>query len=241
MKKIILAILVIWISSCINNIPSEKQLQSVLPDSLKVNIKSTNLYDVEEATSTDFINAEKKYNSHFIEDTLKIKKQNSVLILPLTNNKNVVYKDTLTPESENIDYRIYFYLGHYPDIEYYLVGYGAYEDAETYLVDMNTGKENIIGGVPKISPQQDYLININEMGGMGDEPIGYQIWKFNKTERSFTKIIEFDQFEWYPIDFTWENDKTIIIKIISFNSKDYKNGENYKNSKDCVYKRLKLK
>jgi len=241
MRKIIYLIFVLWITSCTSNNNKERQQQSDLSDSLMVDIKSTNLFDVEDATITDFSNAEKKYNSNFISDTLNYKKQSNKLILPISNNKTVIYIDTLSPESESTDYRIYNYLGHYPEIGYYLIEAGFYEYASFYLIDMNTGKETEILGFPKFSSQQNYLININEMGGMGDEPIGYQIWKFNKKEKSFIKIVEFNQFEWYPIDFVWENDKSVIIKVISFKSKDYIDGINYKNSNDCVYKRLKLK
>lgn len=240
MKKIIYLIFVFWIPSC-TNCNKNEQKQANLSDSLMVDIKSNNIFDVEEATITDFLNAKKKYNPNFISDTLNYKKQNNKLILPISNNKTVIYIDTLSPESESTDYRIYNYLGHFPEIGYYIIQAGFYEYASFYLIDMKTGKENELLGFPKFSPKQSYLININEMGGMGDEQIGYQIWKFKKKEKSFIKIFEFDQFEWYPIDFIWENDNSAIIKVISFNSKDYNDGIDYKNSKDCVYKRLKIK
>lgn len=242
MKKTIYLLLIILISSCGNHKDKQSSSDNV-SDSLKVSITSTSAIDVEDATYTDFVNAEKNYHSNFLADTLKYVKQKGQLVLPLSTGKEVIFTDTLSPESESIEYRVYGYLGCYPKLNYYLVDGGFYEDHEYYLVDMNSGQINEIAGFPKVSPQLNYLININEIGGMGDEPIGFKILKINNENRSiinFAELEQFDDYEWYPVDFTWENDKTAIIKIISFKSKDYQE-ENYANSKDCVYKRLKLK
>jgi hypothetical protein len=109
------------------------------------------------------------------------------------------------------------------------------------LVDKGNGNQVEIGGKAKVSPTKKYLVNINEIGGYGDEPIGYQIWKLDNSKRTITKFIEFDQSEWYPIDFAWNKDNNLLLKVIKMNAPDFKDGGDYKNSKYCVYKKLTIK
>ncbi len=221
------------------------------PDSLKVDIKSNNLYFIEDANETDFENALKKYCSHFTKDTLNYIKTDSLMKLPIENGKFVSFRDTLSWENEDIDARFYRYLGNYPEIGYYLVEGKYYENYSCILINKKSGSKKYLGGIPKISPTQNFLLNINEIGGMGDEPIGFQIWKSNKNKSNWILMDKSNNLAWqtddksvktpwYPLDFIWEADKIAIMKLISLKSNDYKNN-NYKDSRECVYKRLTIK
>jgi hypothetical protein len=223
-----------------------KQSENKLPDSLQVKMNSTNLYIVSDATEADFITAQKEYKTNLIADTLKYSKKDNCLRLPISNNSTteVSYCDTLLDVPEDPEYRRYRYVGHYSDINYYVVESTLYEDYSCDLININTGKKTTISGVPKLSPSNKYLANIIGMGGFGDTPFGFEIYKINEKTRSIskTKGIEqkVDEFKWYPLDFVWSGDKSLIIKIISPKSKDYTD-MNLERTKQAVYKKIDLK
>ncbi|QHL88475.1 hypothetical protein GU926_13960 [Nibribacter ruber] len=198
------------------------------------------MFKVEDASETEFNKAKKERGSDLIQDTLKIRKNNNQLHLSLSNasTKEVVLKDTLADIFDNSDFRRYTYLGQFPKINQYLIENHLYEDYKCLLINKKSGKITQIGGRPSLSPDGTYLININAAGGMGDEPIGFQIWEIKPDASLIKKIYEFDQFEWYPLDCTWQNDRTAIIKIISMKSPDYPNMYEKKSSKDFMYKKL---
>lgn len=223
----------------------------MLPDSLKVEIKSNKHYSIRDANEKDFEIALKKYCSHFIRDTLNFIKADSIIKLPIENGEFICFKDTLSWENEDIDSRLYRYLGNYPKIGCYLVEGKYYENYSCILINKMNGNKEYLGGVPKISPTQEFLLNINEIGGMGDEPIGFQIWTYSKKELNWILLDKSNNLAWqtddkriktpwYPVDFIWESNKEAILKIISIKSKDFINN-NYKNSYDCIYKRLIIK
>ena len=222
-----------------------------IPDSLKVEIESNAYYIIKEASKNDFENALRKFVTHFVSDSLNFIKKDSILTLPILNRNNVTFKDTLNWENEEIDSRLYRYIGNYPGINFYLVECKYYENYSCYLINKITGEITDIEGIPKISPKQDYLINIIEMGGMADIPIGFQIWKRNLHSNTWNLVDRSNNLawltddetiktSWYPVDFIWESDKVAILKVISFKSNDFKNN-NFKDSNDCIYKKLIIK
>ncbi|MEI7595284.1 MAG: hypothetical protein WCK02_06005 [Bacteroidota bacterium] len=233
-------ICIFFLFGCINK--SEGKYKSdVIPDSLKVTIISTKNYSVEDVSAKDFDEAVKNYDAKFVYDTLKYPKTNGVIMLPISNEKYRFLKDTLEQDPEFGDYRVYKYLGHFTDINSYLVLGGFYEYLEYYLIKINSGKIDTIFGLPKISPKNKYIMTINEMGGMGDELIGFHIWKIENDRIDFIVTVDSETMGWYPVDFIWDNNGNIIIKVISTKSNDYKNYNKIKQSKDCIYKRLILK
>jgi|GEM_PF-4938838 len=82
------------------------------------------------------------------------------------------------------------------------------------------------------------------MGGYGDIPFGFEIYRISEKTKLISKTngIEqkVDEFNWYPLDFVWSGDKSLIIKIISPKSNDYKN-MNFEKTKQAVYKKIDLK
>ena len=223
-----------------------KQSENMLPDSLQVTINSTNLYIVSDATEADFIAAQKEYKTNLIADTLNYSKKDNCLRLPISNNstKAVSYCDTLLDAEDNPDYRRYSYRGYFPTIHYYLVECLLYENYSCDLVNLNTGSVTTISGVPKLSPNNKFLANIIGMGGFGDIPFGFEIYKIDEKNKSISKTKgieqEVDEFNWYPLDFVWSGDKSLIIKIISPKSKDYTD-MNLERTKQAIYKKIDLK
>lgn len=223
-----------------------QQSENKIPDSLKVQLKSTDLYIVTDVTEADFTRAQKEYKTGLIADTLKYPKKNNCLKLPISNGltTEISFCDSLLDADENPEGRHYSYKGHFSTINYYLVECVFYENYTCDIINMKTGKSITISGIPQLSPNSKYIAEIIAIGGYGDVPIGFEICKFNEKTKSFfmTKGIEqkVDDVNWYPLDFVWTSDNSLIIKIISTKSNDYKNYK-LKTTKDAVYKKIDLR
>lgn len=246
MKKIIIYLVILLVGCSHNN--SEKNKKKNInfqetdlhaANSVAINLKSNQYYKVNDV-DCDVLKSIKKEISYFISDTLKIKKDRNKLSFPLSNGKNLILSDTLTNDIYNDERIEYKYLGYFPSINFYLVQQILWEETYYFLIDIKTGIKTEISGFPKLSPNKEYLINRNEMGGFADNQFGFEIWKLDKNNRQLSFIPTLEQDEWYPIDFEWKSDKTALIKIISIASKDFEN-MNFENSKDCICKEIEFK
>lgn len=203
--------------------------------------ESLETFSITNVSSEDFFKAKKIYKDKIIEDTINIIKKNGIIELPLHRPHyppSVFFTDTLVENGEE-EYREYHYIGHYPNLNLYLVAGSFWEHYECYLVNKETGKITVVWTDPKISPSSEYLANLSMSYGLEGIPNGVQIWKFDKTEKELSKILELDQQIWAPDDFVWETENTLILKVVSV-GKFWKSNGNVNNN-DYYYLRLKLK
>lgn len=202
-------------------------------------IKPSEQFDIYKSNREEFQNAKKRYNSNFITDTNFILKINNQFKLKYKNGKSEIFKDVLNiGDSMAALETHYFYLGRFPTIDHYLVFGKFYEFAEYYFINKSTGKKQTISGKPKLSTNNKFLANKNEIGGYGDELFGFQIHTIFKDKITTFEI--YNDFIWYPIDFVWDIDNTLIVQLLNCKNPDFQNGI-YDKSKDCEFLRLKFK
>jgi hypothetical protein len=132
---------------------------------------------------------------------------------------------------------IYTYLGQFPSLNYYLVNGQFYEKTEYYFINQLNGKSTKLAGFPIVSENNLYLANTNEMGGLMDEKFGFQIHKLHAKTPYLIEIL--NDFKWYPLDFTWDKDNTLLVKIIDCSHKDFISGK-FQQSKNCTFLRLEF-
>jgi hypothetical protein len=193
---------------------------------------------IEQVSKEVFEFAKKEYVEKLLRDTLSYKKQNRIITLPLTSNSNArrVFKDSIQGlEDENR--KEYSYLGQLKEIDYYLVSVNYWEHFEVLLIDKKSGNSYTVWSVPLLSPNNKFIAAILPYGLEG-EPVGIQILSVDKTNyNQINKVIEIDQRTWNPIDFVWENDNSIILKVTAI--PDFSKGE--KESKEYKFVRLKIR
>ncbi|MBI1837560.1 MAG: hypothetical protein HYR91_09885 [Flavobacteriia bacterium] len=202
-------------------------------------VKPNSKFNIYKSNLTEFNLAQKFYQSYFVSDTNLVTKKNDIFKLKIRNGEYQIFQDVnYNSDSMQMEEARYYYLGQFPAISQYLVNGVFYEYSEYYLINKQNGEKNTIMGRPKISPNKNILANINEMGGFADELFGFQI-SFLKNKKN--QLIEiYNDFKWYPMDFVWDKDNTLIIKIIDCNSKDFQNGK-YEKSKDIEYLKIEFK
>lgn len=192
---------------------------------------------IEQVNKEVFEFAKKQYVEKLLRDTLNYKKKNRIITLSLTSNSNAqrVFKDSIQGlEDENR--KEYNYLGQLKEIDFYLVSVNYREHFEVLLVDKKSGNIYSVWSVPLLSPNNKLIAAILPYGLEG-EPVGIQILSVNKTNyNQINKIIEIDQRLWNPIEFFWENDSSIILKVIAI--PNFTKGE--KELKEYKFIRLKI-
>lgn len=191
-------------------------------------------------TLEDFIKAKKSYKDKFIKDTLNIIKINGFTELPLNKPHYpslVTFRDTLVGIGETEE-REYNYLGHFPDLDNYLVSGTFWEYDECYLIDKETGGQTTTWNRPFLSPTSKYFANLSLPYGLEGLPNGIQIWKV-ESQNYLSKYLELDQQIWAPEDFVWETDYSLILKVAGVDK--YMNENGKPNEKDFYYLRLRRK
>jgi hypothetical protein len=178
---------------------------------------SSNSYNISIsfATREEFKKAKNHYKDQLLEDTLVFMKKNGVITLPLrlTEIPSVIFTDSLVDGDEA--HREFDYLGQYPNLDMYLVSGSFWEHYECYLIDKKTGMITVVWTQPQVSPSSEYLANLSMPYGLEGVPNGLQIWKYNQNEKKLTNWLEIDQQVWAPVDFVWENQKSILLKVYS--------------------------
>lgn len=203
----------------------------------KLNSSNSENISISIATRVDFKKAKNNYKDQLIEDTLQITKINGVITLPMrkTEIPSIIFTDSLVDGEE---LREFDYLGHYPNLDMYLVSGSFWEHYECYLVNKKTGEISVIWNEPIISPSSEYLANLSLPYGLEGVPNGTQIWKYNQNEKKLTNWLEIDQQVWAPEDVVWETEKTLLLKVFSVD-KIWKSKGEIKNN-DYYYLRLTL-
>ena len=81
--------------------------------------------------------------------------------------------------------------------------------------------------------------------GLEGVPNGIQIWSINRNSDnqvepiSISKYLEIDQLIWVPEQFVWENDESLILKIVSID--DFMESDGQPNINDYHYLKIKIK
>jgi len=178
-------------------------------------------FSITKSSLKDYVKAVKTYKDQLIQDTVMFKKENGILELPLIQPHyppSVIFTDTLIEDEEAFEGREYNYLGQYKKIGFFLVEGRFYEHYECYLIDKRIGIVTIIWDKPKLSPSSKYFANISKLQIFDGVPSGIQIWKIDTSHNvELSKYLELDQRIWFPIDFVWETDNSLILKVVSIN------------------------
>ena len=176
---------------------------------------NSNNISISFARREQFKKAKNHYKDQLLEDTLVFMKKNGVITLPLrlTEIPSVIFTDSLVDGDEA--HREFDYLGQYPNLDMYLVSGSFWEHYECYLIDKKTGVITVVWTQPQVSPSSEYLANLSMPYGLEGVPNGLQIWKYNQNEKKLTNWLEIDQQVWAPVDFVWENQKSILLKVYS--------------------------
>lgn len=210
----------------------------IITDTIEDTIQS---FSIVNASQEDYLKAIKNYKDKFTADTTVIKKVNGVLEIPLVRPHyphSVIFTDSLI-ETDDFEMREYRYLGQYKDLDIFLVEGIFYEHYECYLIDKKSGRKITIWNGPKLSPSSKYFANLSQPYGYEGIPNGIQVWKIDVYYNvDLNKYLEIDQQIWTPIDFVWETDNTLLVKVVSVDKFWTSDGEI--NDKDCYYLRINL-
>jgi hypothetical protein len=224
-------LLYIGLFNLISCLPTEK------PD-VTGNIKAVdNIFTLcfEPVTKEVFVSAKQAYKEKLLQDTLSFKKQNGQLKLPLSSGINTykIFQDSIKG-SEDENKKEYNYLGQFKEIDFYVVSVTYWEHFEVLLIDKKSGNHYSIWSVPSLSPNNKRIATIPSSGLEG-EPVGIQILSINKTNYTqIEKVIEINQQLWNPVDFVWEDNNSVILKVTEL-------ADHSKGKKEVVFSYLRLK
>lgn len=179
-------------------------------------------FSISKTTEQEYNYAVSKYSNRLLKDIEEHKKDSGIIQLPIERRWNpfVEFKDIL-PESDETGFKEYRYLGQFENIGFYLVQGYFWEHSECYLIDKKTGNQTITWNTPIISPKNEFFANISTSYGLEGAPNGVQIWKIikrpeNQSEPAYIeKYLELDQLIWVPIDFVWNENESLLIKVIT--------------------------
>lgn len=143
------------------------------------------------------------------KDARYVIENNDGITLSLLSGEKVEFKNN--PTQDDLLLRL-DYLEYLPQIGFFVFRKNYYEGGEYALINDKSGKETIILGFPKISPDAKHLITSNHDLEAGFEFNGIQIFGFpnGRFEKLFEK--EFDEME--PHTPIWIDDKTIEITMM---------------------------
>jgi hypothetical protein len=202
---------------------------------------SLQTFSFTKTTIEDFTKAKINYNDKFVQDSLIIKKVNGIIELPLHRPHyppSVVFKDTLVDIGETEE-RVFQYLGHFPDLDYYLVSGTFWEHYECYLISKETGRKTTTWNRPFLSPTSKYFANLSVPYGLEGVPNGVQIWNIERSYQIYlSSYFELNQQIWVPVDFVWETDNSLILKVSAVDKYLTENGQ--PNYTDFYYLKLNL-
>lgn len=214
--------------------PAEK---SKVTESLYTNEIPT--FCMEKVSKEVFESAKKIYIEKLIKDTSSFKKQNGQFKLPLTSGANIykTFQDSIKG-AEDENRKEYNYLGQFKEIDFYVVSVTYWEHSEILLIDKKSGDHYSTWSVPSLSIDNKKMAAILSFGLEG-EPVGIQVLSIDKTNYSqVEKLIEIDQRLWNPVDFVWENNNSLVLKVTELieSSKETE----AKRGKEFSYLRLKI-
>ena len=97
---------------------------------------------------------------------------------------------------------------------------------------------------PILSPHNNFIANLSIPYGLEGTPNGVQVWRVdrqhnNELEPVISKYLELDQQIWAPVDFAWETDYSLLLKITPV--ENFMNEGRQPSQKDFYYTRLRIK
>lgn len=184
--------------------------QTTTKDSLAINANDSlqNKVDMVYITENDYIDLKLQSVRIKPDTTEEISKINNKLVLPLNNNKEKVFCDTLS-NTENPKMLEYIYKGFIGQINMYVVLEKSFAKGEYILIDKATGIETKIWDEPMPSPDNRYVATCSSALGTQIEPNGIQIWKLDNYKLRLFQQIKTDQ--WEPASLQWIDSKTLIF------------------------------
>ena len=132
------------------------------------------------------------------------------ITLTLLTGKIVEFKND-TPE-DNDEFTQKNYLEYLPKVGFFVFKNNLYEGGNYSLVNDKSGKETIIQGYPKLSPDAKHLVATNQDAEAGFEFNGIQIYGFPNGR--FEKLFEKEMDEMEPHTPKWIDNKTIEITLM---------------------------
>jgi len=250
MNKLILIIGIVLLISCgraetIIDLKNTYEAETII-DEIESKIQS---FSIVSASQEDYLKALKKYKDKLTTDITVIKKVNGALEVPIAYYpSSVIFTDTLIGIEElDLYRREYSYLGQYKnlgqykdeDLGVFLVEGIFYEHYECYLIDGKSGRKTTIWNEPKLSPSSKYFANLSMPYGYEGIPNGIQVWKIDISYKvDLNKYLEIDQQIWAPVDFVWETDNALLLKVVSVDKFWTSDGEI--NDEDYYYLRINL-
>ena len=243
MRSQLIILFTLLISACGQNTQPIEQMESVPTKTPK---ESLEIFSITETTAEDFELATSKSKDKVIYDSTSFSKKDGEINLPLERKWKpfITYKDTL-PKTDETGIKEYQYIGQFEDIGFYVVSGSFWEHNECYLIDRRTGRQTTIWNTPTISPNDKYIANLSMAYGLEGVPNGIQIWSINRNSDnqvepiSISKYLEIDQLIWVPEQFVWENDDSLILKIVSID--DFMESDGQPNINDYHYLKIKIK
>lgn len=169
------------------------------------------IFIIKKVKENDFLSAKKSFKEKLYQDMSKVYQKNKQISLPLNLGSHKIFRDSILNEDTIERYE---FIGEFKDIDMYLI-FGIYwENSEGILVDKNNGEIYRTWNKPSISPDNKKLASICSYGLEG-MPIGLQIMDIG-LQKEYTRLnsfIEINQRIWNPLDFVWESNNSLILKV----------------------------
>ena len=148
------------------------------------------------------------------KDAQYVSENTEGITLTLLTGKTVEFKNN-KPE-DNDEFTQKNYLEYLPKVGFFVFRNNLYEGGNYSLINDKSGKETIIQGHPKLSPDAKHLITSNQDAEAGFEFNGIQIFGFPNGR--FTKLLEkeFDNME--PHTPKWIDNKTVEVTLMPASS-----------------------
>ena len=243
MTRQLLIILTILFAACVQkNATNEKKTADNV---VKISSDSLGTFSINKATIDDFAKAKMNFKDKILYDTTTFKKKNGIIKLPVDEKWQpfVFYTDTLVNTDEG-GIREYKYLGQFDNIGFYIVEGNFYEHYECYLINKGIGNKITIWNKPIITTDEKFIANLSMPFGLEGVPNGLQIWRVDRHKEnevepiSISKYLELDQQIWAPLDFVWETNNSLLLKVIAVDK--FWDSHGQLNNKDYYFIRLKI-
>lgn len=146
------------------------------------------------------------------KDAQYVSENEDKIVLTLLTGKEIEFKNKNSDTPDEDDFLQKDYLEYLPKVGFFVFRNNLYEGGSYSLVNDKSGKEIIIQGFPKVSPDAKHLIAANQDAEAGFEFNGIQIFGFPNGR--FEKLLEkeFDNLE--PHTPKWIDNKTLKITMM---------------------------
>ncbi len=138
----------------------------------------------------------------------KVQRKDSLLILKLENNKEIILKDTVIE-----DFVIqYSFRDYYDSIKVFVIEIQHYEGCSHLLVNGINGEKQYIFGKTKLSPDKSRIVSFNVDLIAGYSMNGFQIIEVKNNH--FRIEYEYSPKDWGPNNINWLSNNEIEIEIL---------------------------